>query len=77
MVAGFWGKKSVASCTDFLATRKEKSSRFLFPGSDLKIQLPYVIDFLFPNAPTLKTNTPSLSVNFRNPVKSNTRQDFP
>ncbi len=38
------------------------------PGEgDPKIQLPYVIDFLFPNAPTLKTNTPSLSVNLRIP----------
>ena len=70
MADEFWGKKSVATSTDFLATRYEKSSRFLVPGSDPKIHLPYVIDFLFPNAPTLKTNMPSLSVNLRIPVNS-------
>ncbi len=47
MVVKFYGKKSVATSTDFLATRHEKSSRFLVPGSGRKIWPPYGIDFLF------------------------------
>ncbi len=47
MVVKFYGKKSVATSTDFLATSTVNASGIYCAGSGRKIWPPYGIDFLF------------------------------